>query len=86
LLLPLTLKYKINKLILFGSYSKGLQDEKSDLDLVVDGKVTGLNFFGLFEDVNNLFVKSVDLIHLSQIEKGSKILEEINKGVVIYER
>ena len=86
LLLPLTIKYDINKLILFGSYSKGIQDEKSDLDLVVDGKVKGLNFFGLLEDVNNLFVKSVELIHLSQIEKGSKILKEINKGVVIYER
>lgn len=86
LLLPLTIKYDISKLILFGSYSKGLQDEKSDLDLVVDGKVTGLNFFGLLEDVNNLFVKNIDLIHLSQIEKGSKTLEEVNKGIVIYER
>jgi len=46
----------------------------------------GLNFFGLLEDMNNMVVKDVDLIHISQIEKGSTILEEVNKGVVIYER
>ena len=87
LLLPLTLRYKIAKLVLFGSYSKGIQDEKSDIDLIVYGEdLFGLNFFGLLEDVNNMIVKDVDLIHISQIEKGSKILEEVNKGVVIYER
>ena len=87
LLLPLTLRYKIVKLVLFGSYSKGIQDEKSDIDLIVYGEdLFGLNFFGLLEDINNMIVKDVDLIHISQIEKGSKILEEVNKGLVIYER
>ena len=38
LLLPLTLRYKIVKLVLFGSYSKGMQDEKSDIDLIVYGE------------------------------------------------
>ena len=86
LLLPLTFEYEIDKFILFGSYSKGEQDEGSDIDLVVDGTIRGLDFFGLLEDVTNLFVKSVDLIHLSQIEKDSHTYQEVMKGVVVYDR
>ena len=86
LMLPLTFKYEISKLILFGSYSKGVQDEGSDIDLVVDGTVKGLDFFGLLEDINRLFVKDVDLIHLSQIELNSFTFNEIMKGIILYER
>lgn len=86
LLLPLTFEYEIDRFILFGSYSKGEQDEGSDIDLVVDGSIRGLNFFGLLEDITNLFVKSVDLIHLSQIEKNSHTYQEVMKGVVLYDR
>jgi hypothetical protein len=64
-LLPLTIKYDINKIILYGSYAKGKQEPLSDIDLVVDGNIKGIKFFGLLEDVNNALVKSVDLIHLS---------------------
>lgn len=86
LLLPLTSKYDISKIMLFGSYSKGTQDEGSDIDLVVDGNIRGIRFFGLLEDVNNLFVKGVDLIHLSQIQQGSSTYKDIMKGIVLYER
>jgi len=86
LLLPLTFKYDISKIILFGSYSKGTQDEGSDIDLVVSGNIRGLRFFGLLEDVNNLFVKGVDLIHLSQVQKDSDMYYEVMKGMVLYDR
>jgi predicted nucleotidyltransferase len=85
-LLPLTLKYDINKIILYGSYAKGKQEPQSDIDLVVDGNIRGIKFFGLLEDVNNALVKSVDLIHLSQIDNNSEIYENVMKGLVLYER
>jgi predicted nucleotidyltransferase len=85
-LLPLTLKYDINKIILYGSYAKGKQDPQSDIDLVVDGNIRGIKFFGLLEDVNNALVKSIDLIHLSQIDHNSEIYENVMKGLVLYER
>ncbi|MDY0294977.1 MAG: helix-turn-helix domain-containing protein [Acholeplasmataceae bacterium] len=85
-LLPLTFKYDIKLFILYGSYSRGKQEPQSDIDLVVDGNIKGIKFFGLLEDINNLFVKSVDLIHLSQIEKNSEIYHNILKGIVLYER
>jgi len=86
LLLPLTYEYDIDKFIVFGSYSRGEQDEDSDIDLVVDGDVGGLDFFGLLEDVTNRFVKSIDLIHLSQIEKDSPTYQEVMKGIVLYDK
>jgi len=85
-LLPLTIKYDLNKIILYGSYAKGKQEPLSDIDLVVDGDIKGIKFFGLLEDVNNILVKSVDLIHLSQIDNNSEIYENIMKGLVLYER
>lgn len=85
-LLPLTLKYDINKIILYGSYAKGKQEPQSDIDLVVDGNIRGIKFFGLLEDVNNALVKSVDLIHLSQIDYNSEIYDNVMKGLVLYER
>ena len=85
-LLPLTIKYDINKIILYGSYAKGKQEPLSDIDLVVDGNIKGIKFFGLLEDVNNALVKSVDLIHLSQIDSKSDIYKNIMNGIVLYER
>ena len=84
--LPLTFKYDIKKIILFGSYTKGNQEPLSDIDLVVDGNVKGIKFFGLLEDVSRSFVKSVDLIHLSQIEKASDVYKNVMKGITLYER
>ncbi|MDI6453794.1 nucleotidyltransferase domain-containing protein [Peloplasma aerotolerans] len=85
-LLPLTFKYDIKKIILYGSYAKGKQEPQSDIDLVVDGNIKGIKFFGLLENINNIFVKSVDLIHLSQINTNSEIYESIMQGIVLYER
>jgi predicted nucleotidyltransferase len=86
ILLPLTLKYDIQSLILYGSYAKGTQDSMSDIDLVVAGTIKGLRFFGLLEEINQLFVKPVDLIHISDVEKNSQLHQDILNGMVLYER
>lgn len=85
-LLPLAIKYDLSRIILFGSYAKGKQEPLSDIDLVVDGNIKGMKFFGLLEDVNNALLKSVDLIHLSQIDHNSELYENVMKGIVLYER
>lgn len=85
LLLPLIFNYDISRIILFGSYSKGIQDARSDIDLVIDGNIRGLDFIRLLEDISNLFVKSVDVIHLSQVKKNTHTYNEIVKGTIIYD-
>jgi predicted nucleotidyltransferase len=85
-LLPLTIKHDINKIILYGSYAKGKQYPLSDIDLAVEGNIKGIKFFGLLEDVSNALVKSVDLIHISQIDSKSDIYRNVMNGIVLYER
>lgn len=86
LLLPLTVRYEIQKIILFGSYAKGNPDPLSDIDLVIDSEVYGFTFYGLLEEISQLFVKDVDLIHIKEVEKNSDLMRDIMEGIVLYER
>ncbi len=84
-LTPIFGRYNVRKAILFGSYAKGLADERSDVDIFVDSGLKGLKFFGLLEDVTNALDMEVDLIDSSQVEAGSKVQSEIDStGVLIY--
>lgn len=82
----LATKYNISKVVLFGSYAKGLAKPTSDIDLVITTDITGLEFFGLLDDFVNTLNKDIDLIREKDIIEGSKVDEEIKKtGVIIYE-
>ena len=77
--------YDINFCYLFGSYAKGYAKDDSDVDLLVDTDVTGLNFFGLVEELRVELNKKVDLIRLKDISNNSELLREILKdGVKLY--
>ncbi len=87
LLAPVFKNYNINKAVLFGSYSEGLANEKSDVDLLVDSGLRGLRFVGLMEDVRNAVGKETDILDVTHIEENSEVDNEIKKtGVVIYEK
>ena len=80
-------KYDISKIILFGSYAKGCAKPTSDIDLVVTTSLKGLAFYGLAQDLEELFNREIDLIRDTSIIKDSKVDLEIRKtGIVIYER
>lgn len=80
-------KYDISKIILFGSYAKGIAKPTSDIDLVVTTSLKGLAFYGLAQDLEELFNREIDLIRDTSIIKDSKIDLEIKKtGIIIYER
>lgn len=85
-LLPLTLRYEIDKIILFGSYARGEADPLSDIDLAIEGNINGLAFFGLLEEVNQSFVKDVDLLHMKEVDEHSNLMKDISTGIVLYER
>ena len=78
-------KYKVVYCYLFGSYAKGKATEKSDVDLFVYTDETGLNFYGLVEDLRTSLNKKVDVINQKQIEKNFVLTSEILKdGIKIY--
>ena len=82
---PVFREFKVKSAILFGSYAKGIANSRSDIDIVVDSGLRGLKFFGLLDAVAQKFNIPVDLIDTVDIEKGSRIDQEIQKyGVEIY--
>ena len=82
---PVFSVYGVRNAILFGSYSKGLATERSDVDLLVDSGLRGLAFFGLLESVVSALDAPVDMIDVTQVDPGSLIDREIRKsGVQIY--
>ena len=81
--------FEVNKAILFGSYAKNTPTSTSDIDLVIDseGKLLNIYFYGLLEDLVQALQKNVDLFEISEIQKNSKIYDDIqNEGVVVYEK
>ncbi len=82
-------QFAVRKAILFGSYAKNTQTSKSDIDIVIDseGKLLNINFYGLLEDLVQSLEKNIDLFEISEIQKDSKLYNDILKeGVIIYER
>jgi predicted nucleotidyltransferase len=85
ILSPVFLEHGVKSATLFGSYAKGTPSPCSDVDLVVDSGLRGLAFFGLLESVSTALEAPVDLIDISQIDKGSLVDHEIaQSGVRIY--
>lgn len=86
-LAPVFRKNGVRKATLFGSYSKGVADSYSDVDLMVDSGLRGLRFFGLLEDVCTSLDCKVDLINMDDIIPNSRIDNEIRRtGIVIFEQ
>ena len=82
---PVFRQYGVKKAVLFGSYAKGKATEGSDVDLFVDSGLRGLAFFGLLDGVASALEVPVDLIDASQVDRGSRIEDEIARsGVLIY--
>lgn len=70
---------------LFGSYAKGYATEKSDVDLYIATKLTGLRFVGLVEKLRQALHKKVDLIRMDDRSSNVELMKEIIKdGIKIY--
>jgi predicted nucleotidyltransferase len=70
---------------LFGSYAKSKATETSDVDLLISTKITGLNFYGLIEELREALHKKVEVITVSSLEENHELINEILKdGIKIY--
>ena len=79
LLLPILDSKKITKCYLFGSYAKKSARENSDVDLLVDTDITGLDFLNLVEELRDTLHKKVDLLRLSDLQSNNPIILEVLK-------
>ncbi|HLG36400.1 MAG TPA: nucleotidyltransferase family protein [Bacteroidia bacterium] len=59
----LKMRYPISEMALFGSYARGTETEKSDVDILVSfsGPI-GIQFIDLADELEKLLGKKVDLI------------------------
>ena len=79
ILIPILKEKNINYCYLFGSYAKGNPRENSDVDLLVDTSITGMEFFKLVELLRETLGKKVDLLRLSDLQSNNPIVLEILK-------
>ena len=78
-------KYNVNFCYLFGSYAKGKAVPTSDVDLIIDSDITGLDYFGLVEELRESLHKRVDLLKVDQLDNNQTLLREIMKdGIKVY--
>ena len=85
LLEPVFRKHHVKRAVLFGSYSCGRASKTSDVDIMVESPLRGLEFFALLEDVVSTLQKEVDLIEMRQLTEKSSFKDNIDhNGVEIY--
>ena len=78
-------KHNINFCYLFGSYAKNKANATSDVDLLIDTEMTGLDFFGLVEELRLSLHKRIDLLKINQLDNNQELLKDILKdGIKIY--
>ena len=76
------------KAYLFGSYVRGVADNKSDIDILVDldySQKIGLQFIQMKLDLEKLLNSEVDLISSNGMSKYIKPLVDVEKRL-IYEK
>lgn len=82
-------KYGVEKIILYGSFAKGTQKKKSDIDILVKlRKTLGLEFVELADTLEEKLGRKVDIATLDHF-KGSlqnlrykHIAEDIKKSMI----
>ena len=76
------------KAYLFGSYVRGVADNKSDIDILVDldySQKIGLQFIQMKHDLQKLLNSEVDLVSSNGMSKYIKPLVDLEKRL-IYEK
>ena len=91
ILFPLFKKYKIDNVYLFGSYSRGDANSSSDVDLYIPKlpENMGLEYFGMYDDIEQKLNKSIDIVTDNTGFKDEKektdFFRQINKDrIMIY--
>lgn len=70
---------------LFGSYARGEQTSKSDIDILVVAEPMGLEYYGMAGEIEDILHKKIDLVSYRQIVGSEDFLERLlREGVKIY--
>ncbi|MBL8189369.1 MAG: nucleotidyltransferase family protein [Acidobacteria bacterium] len=81
----LAAEYGVKRIGLFGSYAKGVPNEQSDVDVVVEfERPIGLKFIELTDYLENLFDKKVDVLTPAGLQgiRLRQVAENIAESIV----
>jgi predicted nucleotidyltransferase len=77
--------YGVKRIGLFGSYARGMQDRRSDIDIVIEFyRPIGLKFMELSDYLEKLFRRKVDILTPDGIKgiRIKKVAKEIKRSLV----
>jgi len=81
--------YPIEKAWVFGSYARGEETRKSDIDIMVrfdkEARISLFDYIGIMNDLEDLFHKKVDLVEEGQLRRWAQESAEQEK-ILVYER
>ena len=81
--------YPIEKAWLFGSYARGEETKKSDIDIMVrfdkDADISLFDYIGIMNDIEDLCHKKIDMVEEGQLRRWAQESVEKEK-ILIYER
>jgi len=81
--------YPIEKAWVFGSYSRGEETRKSDIDIMVrfdkGARISLFDYIGIMQDLEDLLHKKVDLVEEGQLRRWAQESAEKDK-ILVYER
>ena len=81
--------YPIEKAWVFGSYARGEETRKSDVDILVrfdkDARITLIDYAGIMLDLEELLHRKVDLVQEGTLYKFAQESVERDK-ILVYER
>ena len=74
-------KYHLSELGLFGSYARGDNHEKSDIDILVDfnARIDGFDYIRMAHELEDMFRSKIDLVSRQGIKSGYLPFVEKNK-------
>ena len=75
-------KYPISELGLFGSYARGDNNEKSDIDILVDfnGRIDGFDYIRLAHDLEDSLQYKIDIVSRGGIK--AQYLPYVEKSLI----
>jgi len=81
--------YPVEKAWVFGSYSRGEETRKSDIDIMVrfdkNARISLFDYVGIMNDLEDLFNKKIDLVEEGQLRPWAQESVE-NEKILVYER
>lgn len=79
--------FNVNRVILYGSFAKGLQSTRSDIDIAIDYD-DELDYWGLKDRIDSIeTLRRIDILDLKQKNINSLLLEDIREyGKVLYQK